>query len=169
MSQDLFEIDGGYTCSCDKLLNYECALAFDDKSSECSRLDALADINFPSGLNMREGMIEDAGMFDFETIMSMNTDQLFEDIEEYQKGNIPWHYEEISTIAGTLQNRPQMMDDIKKGKYAAAEFQRCQDSYVNIGGESEENLDSVENVKANFQNFRNFLNCIRDINPDNFQ
>jgi len=164
MSQELFE-SGSYSCSCARLLDYSCALSFDDKMAECDELEVLADMDFPSGLSMREGVVEDDGMFDFETIMSMETDQLFEDIEEFTKGNIPWHYEEIDTIAGSRQTRPQMMDDIKKGKYAAEEFQKCQDSYVNIGGDD---LSSVEKVKENFQNFRSFLTCIRAINPDNF-
>jgi len=166
MAQDLFE-SGSYSCSCARMLDYSCALAFDENMAECQELQELARRNFPSGLSMREdGIVENEGMFDFETIMSMPTDQLFADIEEYTKGNIPWHYEEIDTIAGTRQTRPTMMDEIRKGKYAAGKFQDCQDSMASV---VPDDLSSVEKVKENFEKFRSFLDCIRSINPDDFE
>merc|ERR1712223_2012394 len=102
--------------------------------------------------------------FDMDTLMSMNTDKLFADIEEYAGGNIPWHYEVVNTIVGSEQTRPEMIDDIKKGYYAAGQFQQCQTAFADTGAED---LTSVDKVEQNFQKFSNFLSCIRSINPEN--
>ena len=164
MNSNLLE-SGGSECSCNNLISSSstCGYDFYDYESQCTELAQFASIAIPTGIAGAD-VVEKVGMFDMETILSMNTDQLFGDIEEHTRGNIPWHYEQINTIAGTEQTRPQMMEDIRRGQYAAAEFQKCQDNYANNGAQD---LTTVDKVKDNFQAFRTFLTCIRNINPNN--
>jgi len=164
MSSNLFE-SNGTECSCQTLLSTDlgCGIDFFDMDMACKELAEFAETEFPIGITGPE-IVRETGMFDIETLMSMNTDKLFADIEEYAGGNIPWHYELVNTIVGSEQTRPEMIKDIKKGYYAAAQFQQCQTTFADTGAED---LSTVDKVEQNFQKFSTFLSCIRSINPEN--
>jgi len=163
MTSNLLE-SNGTECSCHNLLTADlgCGVDFFDMDMQCMELAEFAVTDFPIGITGPE-IVKESGMFDIETLMSMNTDTLFADLKRVFRGNILWHNKVVETIAGNEQTRPQMMDDIKKGYYAAAEFQKCQKTFVDMGAED---LKSVDEVEQNFQNFSNFLTCIRNIKPE---
>ena len=65
------------------------------------------------------------GLYDFMSIMQIQSAPLLEQIRLHKGGNIPWHYETVHTIPGENMNRYEMIEEIKVAHVVMEEMSEC--------------------------------------------
>ena len=65
------------------------------------------------------------GLYDFMSIMQIQSAPLIENLEKLKGGNIPWHFETVHTIPGVNMNRYEMIQEIQVAQEVMAEMSEC--------------------------------------------